>query len=688
MPEVLDENQIDSADTEINVDAIIDSYEQSSINYEFNRDSAAGQNEDEKAELLSPALSESDTEKSDEFYLEDVLSNYTISENQGRFDLLTSDGQSIGALILSEDSQGFYDAVRQAEMYGRGLWQAEGETHQYLTVIFRNSEGGIECYKYSKELAEKEEERKPKEVEELPEEMETIAQVDSLHIAETLDTQTAHEFPITTAIEQHVSIDAFMESVFKNPVAETLPNAHIENSNVQISVDNSNTEIAGVHIAEPDVQIIDEVAEVGSVDGSIYRANTIEEANTVEEEPIFDNTLEQVSTTQAGLVSIEIHAITENGHEPVMAISESTDTDSPILIERSLIVEDTAGQQIEFAPEVHVETIHHAVPASEQLRQVQSTAKSQSIERNDRLVSSEGVAISEGKSISEGISIVESVPVVVEENTVEVLTPDIKVVEGIEEFGELQEQGQQLADGLSAIEPRIDSTPTTNEKEASIEIERDDLTEASLAANKHETPAAAEMIMAKSVSATHEQIVLATANTFEILNTTSLNETGIGIRIEKAVGKSYEITNIEIKVTEKITMGDGIAMLTDSVEKPVQQPEQTASTEQTAGPEQMVQPEQTTGTIIETSIPPISRIFEEDSDNIGLGDSPPAASKSSREVQSQIYAETGIRLVRTNPSYIYENSRPRRGSHSAQDKIQIDNDTQQNQAAVQLAKAA
>jgi hypothetical protein len=672
MNEVLDQNQIDSADTEINVAALIDSYER-------NSDADANHNEEESIEPLSPALSESDTDKAAEFSLEDIITSYIVAEVDDRYDLQTTEGQSIGNLILPEDQVGFYSALDDALQTGRGVWSAEGETHIYLTVFFKNLDGVIECHKYSKkiELEEEEDKLKRSEVEELSEEPK--AESGSLELPEDGYNAelTSPGVEVASATPQYASVDTFMEAIFRSHEFEdeSYLESQIQNSDVTISVDNSNVKTVETVTGEPEIQNIDVVAdaapitEAASIEADATAQQTDDETPATVRAPAISETSltydipELVFPVIADLGAVELSVLVEDGRieedEPVIVVPENVEIPAiaaldfveakpneqqtsvpPLLIEQLPVADSEIVREIRFVSEVTTPAVDILESVNEQLLLVDGI---------EQLAILEDIAIPESLSVSEDLSIIE-------ETAEDRAIPDIKAFEVIEEFEELP----------GIVQVAIDI------KEPAIEIERANLFESTKAIKNYEGPARAELRPAEvslnepvieSADTKPEQIVLTPASAFEILNTSSLIETGIGIHTEKVAEHVAEITDVKIEtlvkieVADKTTVGDEIAMLADPVEKAVEQQEQP-------------------------------RIFTEDVEDIRPSAAITAASKSSNELQSQIYAETGIRLVRNNPSYIYEVARPRRGANAAQDITKIDNDTQQNQPAVQLAKAA
>jgi len=244
MPEVLDQNQIDSVDTEIGVGEIIDSYEQSSV------ENGSDTEQDQKSAPLSPDIGDyvSDPEKYELEY-ENSGNTFYVAED-GSVDLVRN-GLSMTELMESiaadDRTSDCRSAFSDAYHKGVGVITSENETDFFVMLIVRNSEAEASwiTYKSSKEedkdvLKEKKEE----ELEEQPE-LNPILKPD-----ETAQPEAAAEQPALdeNIIQANTSVHLFESfSDFNQFMKTESSKQQIENSDVPNSVDNAVSEPTSLH---------------------------------------------------------------------------------------------------------------------------------------------------------------------------------------------------------------------------------------------------------------------------------------------------------------------------------------------------------------------------------------------------------------------------------------------------------
>jgi hypothetical protein len=627
MSEILNENQPDSEEI---IDAKIDSVdlssfdgEQNSVNPELNLKPA------EKTEALSPALTDSDISGSEEFSLEGVTS-YSVVEVNGRFDLQNGEGQLIGGLVLPEDAGGFYSAVRQAETSGRGVWRAEGETHLYLTVMFKNSDGSIECHSYSKELAAKEDEEKENELkEEEPIEFEQVREIKPSATEDTLNEQltisinsnmvenietvarsdSEEQNPLNEesgSTERRVAIDFLMESVFRSAEFKT---------EIQTEV---NFEVGTEKLAEPMVEQAVEQLEESMPEPAV--------------KPAIEYAIEAIENSDVA-ISVDNTEIIASEDTPVAPVAvETVESPSPVIAEQQAV---EIVEAADITPTEIIEPVQIIEPLNtENLVEV---AEAVAADKPVEIVVDAVEAITDFDVIEEFDEIMPHIEhaeaeqityaEIAEKNAIENTTPAEIVSAGLRpEFkSEFLAETTKPATTIQGIEAA-----------AFANLERGAAFE----------PTKSEGVVEDIIEINTEQ------NTFEILNTNSFTENGIGIHQENLP------ENPPPPPTQPSTPTQELPTLNEPVEKPLELVEEP-ETEQ-----------------IES-------------------------------IRQEIYAETGIRLVEENEQaqsidsstkiavtnhkrpHIYEQLRPNPISVAITNAAQEDlNAAQSKKPAIQLARAA
>jgi hypothetical protein len=651
MNEALTENQTGLFDTEEIIEDRIDSVDLSSVEPELNLEDA------EKAETLSPTLTDSDVSGSEEFSLEDITT-YSVAEVNGRFDLFTGDGQSIGALILPEDASGFFAAVRQAETTGRGVWHAKGETHLYESVLFKNSDGGIEFHKYSKELTVKEDEEKELKDEERtePEQASKMspALIEGALTEQPMTSINSHGVEVAArsdseeqnrsteehgTAERQAAIDSLMESVFKSAEVKTDIQAEV---NFEVGAEllaepavEQSVEILEEHLPEPITEPIAEAAENSDVAISV------------------DNT-EATAATNIAVAATEIISAKPQSVEIVSEPEavETVESPSPTVEEQQAIdiVETVAVEPLNTKD---VFEVSEAVAAD---KPVEITVDTDASERSEVFEVIEEFDLIE--EFDEIMPQVESAQTTSVEASEEIIAGDTASAEIVS--AEAQSEFFAVNSESRTAMPTVEIAAFANLEQA-VGLE----------------PAKSEVTIEEAIEAPTEQ------NIFEIINASSLTENGIGIRQENLPENPQPEQPLP---TQPSTPVQELPTFNESVEKPVElvdiTPEQATALEQI--------PEQTSEQDLQA---PEQEYIE--------------------SIRQQIYTETGIRLVeenvqsratdarivtdtsansaaaKRNRSYIYEQLRPSQISMAITNATPEDlNAAQTKQPAKQLARAA
>jgi hypothetical protein len=702
MFEVLDENQIEPVDTEINIDAIVNSYEQSSV------DNASNTEPEEKSGPLSPNLGDyvSDPEKYELEY-ENSGNTFCVAED-GSIDL-ERNGQSMTELMesiaaddrTSDCRSAFYDAYHS----GVGVITSESDSEYFIMLIVRESETEASwiTYKGSKEvlkdeIKEKQDEEQDQELEDRNE-FKPEPQLDPTVQPGAIDDEIASA--------EHANQTGATDYIFKtfsdfNQFLKTASlSEQAENGNVPNSVDNVVSEVADLH------------------------ENIIAESST-------DTSAETPTEIIEPAISIALEDAISNGEPSAIE-----------LLEKENVI--SATEEVATAPvlDIHIDTAIVIIPLAEQAPAVEQSP-AQSVEQIGEQQT--GSYVNEFEGLSYTVPIVESVSAgSPEADKSDFAIPTVIPNERPEHFTAIEELDEipsavlevaaviahdEKSDVALSVDPSkffvarfaeepvdlhaetienipsavVDTPKTPEEASGSVsvtsieQIKDTKVLEVPPRVQSSELPSGPSEPMdggpaiereptdIRTIQEQEDHPLLFEAETdtpitpsqFEIANTTSLIETGIGIRSEKP----SEIAHIEIRVADKITMGDEIAMLAGTVEKAAEHSIPTISSKRTTGSEQ------TAETVVEISDSFISQIFTEDTDDIRPGNLISMASKSNNQLQSQISAATGISLIRSNPSYIYGTTRPSRGANSTQNITQNNNDAQESQLAVRLAKAA